>query len=376
MNGENIEFGCRHYRASRPCVFNKLAGSECGTCRHVSLFRTRVLFIKLDAIGDVLRSACLLPAVIGKHDAPYVAWVTRRESVALVGMMEGVDEVIELSEAGLARIMSGAWDRVYSLSNDVASASLASVAGDPDPVGYSMRGGRMVASNAAARRWLEMAAFDRVKQANTVSYQQLMLDILEVPGPFVRPALRVPDGLRQAARARVGTRGRRIVAVNVGSGGRWPKKMLEAEQIVDYIAMLLDRTDVDVLLVGGAAEAEKTAAILARCGDVRVRAVLTPDSIPEFVAVLQCADVLFCGDTLALHIATAVGLPAVAVFGPTSQAEIADFDGLIRKTSTGALDCLGCYGDCDKAVNCMTALDVGALVTLTEAQLARPARAA
>jgi len=64
------------------------------------------------------------------------------------------------------------------------------------------------------------------------------------------------------------------------------------------------------------------------------------------------------------------------VFGPTSQAEIADFDGLIRKTWTGALDCLGCYGDCAKAVNCMTALDMAALVALTEAQLARPAQAA
>jgi len=265
---------------------------------------------------------------------------------------------------------------VYSLSNDVASASLASVAGDPDTVGYFMRGGQMVPSNAAARRWLEMAAFDRVKQANTISYQQLMMDILEAPGAFARPALRVPEGVAQAARARVGARGRRIVAVNVGSGGRWPKKMLDAGQIVDYIAMLLGRTDVDVLLVGGAAEAEKTDAILARCADARVRAALTPDSIPEFVAVLQCADVLFCGDTLALHIATAVGLPSVVVFGPTSQAEIADFDGLIRKTWTEALDCLGCYGDCAKAVNCMTALDVGALVALTEAQLARPARAA
>ena len=45
-----------------------------------------------------------------------------------------------------------------------------------------------------------MAAFDRVKQANTMSYQQLMLDILEAPGPFVRPALRVPEGLARAAK--------------------------------------------------------------------------------------------------------------------------------------------------------------------------------
>src|SRR6202011_2462167 len=54
-----INHRCRHYRASRPCVFNKADGSECPACHHVSEYQERILFIKLDAIGDVLRSASL-----------------------------------------------------------------------------------------------------------------------------------------------------------------------------------------------------------------------------------------------------------------------------------------------------------------------------
>ena len=54
-----INSRCRHFRGSRPCVFNKTDGSECPNCGHVSAYKERILFIKLDAVGDVLRSAAL-----------------------------------------------------------------------------------------------------------------------------------------------------------------------------------------------------------------------------------------------------------------------------------------------------------------------------
>ena len=148
--------------------------------------------------------------------------------------------------------------------------------------------------------------------------------------------------------------------------------MLNTERIHRYVRLLRQRADVDVLLVGGAAEAEKAKAIQAVSGpDDHIQTALTPTSIPEFVAILMQVDVLLCGDTLALHIATAIGLPTVAVFGPTSAAEIADFGGLVAKTWTPALDCLGCYGDCDKAANCMSLLDLEHVAELTVAQLSR-----
>ncbi len=372
-----INYSCRFFRASRPCSFNKSEGAECPSCRHVSEFADRVLFIKLDAIGDVLRSASLLPAVAARHRAPYIAWLTRTESVELVRMVRGVDEVIELGPEGLARAQTGGWHQVYSLSNDVPSASLAAaVPCERPPVGFYARNGIVTPSNEAAERWLEMAAFDRVKRANSKSYQERMLAILGAEGGFAPPALMVPPELVHAAAARIDAAyrgaGRRRLAVNIGAGARWPKKMLDAGQIAAYIALARAELDLDVMLVGGAAEAEKARAILAMLGeDARVQPFLTPGSIAEFAAVLTTADALFCGDTLALHLATAIGLPTVAVFGPTSAAEIADFDGLVAKTWARGLDCLGCYGDCAKIITCMSALSVPALVARTAEQLKR-----
>jgi ADP-heptose:LPS heptosyltransferase len=164
------------------------------------------------------------------------------------------------------------------------------------------------------------------------------------------------------------------VAVNVGADRRWPKKMLEAQAIVDFIARLRRRAELDVLLVGGAAVTEKSAHVLALHGeDAHVQPALTPRSVPEFVATLAATDALLCGDTLALHVASAIGLPTVAIFGPTSLPEIADFGGLICKIATPLLSCLGCYGDCKKTQNCMSLLDIDRLVDAVLTQLGRRA---
>src|ERR1700731_1456791 len=51
----------------------------------------------------------LLPAIKARPHTPFIPWPTRSESAELVRMMEDVDEVIELSEGPLARIMRGGW---------------------------------------------------------------------------------------------------------------------------------------------------------------------------------------------------------------------------------------------------------------------------
>ena len=89
-----INYSCRHYTGSKPCTFNKLDGSECQTCAHVSAFQSRILIIKLDALGDVLRTGSIVPIIAARHQNAYIAWVTRPEAVELVGMMLGVDEII------------------------------------------------------------------------------------------------------------------------------------------------------------------------------------------------------------------------------------------------------------------------------------------
>ena len=77
---------------------------------------------------------------------------------------------------------------MYSLSNEIASLSLATLAKAQRPaVGFLMEGGMIRPSNTAAERWLEIAAFNRLKRLNTRTYQEHMLAILGAEGPFPPP---------------------------------------------------------------------------------------------------------------------------------------------------------------------------------------------
>jgi ADP-heptose:LPS heptosyltransferase len=305
--------------------------------------------------------------------------MTRPEAVELVRMIEGIDEVIAFDAEGLARLSTGSWDHVYSLSNDFTTASLATLAAPRHPaIGYSVIDGQLRPSNSTADHWLQMGCFDRLKRENARTYQDIMLDIIGEPGPVDPPNLRVADRLLAEASARVSAllaSGRPRVGINIGSSGRWPKKMLDATQIAGFARIIQPTLEVDVLLLGGTAEAAKAEEILRLCGGhPAVKAELTGHSLPDFVATLAQVDALLCGDTLALHVAAALRVPTVCVFGPTSVAEIGDFNGLIVKHFTPKLNCLCCYGDCDKTANCMSLLDIEELAHLIAAQLAKSVR--
>ena len=59
--GRPIAYDCRHFLGDRPCAWHKREGLLC-TCEHYEPITQRVLIVKLDAMGDVLRTTALLPA--------------------------------------------------------------------------------------------------------------------------------------------------------------------------------------------------------------------------------------------------------------------------------------------------------------------------
>jgi len=74
--------------------------------------------------------------------------------------------------------------------------------------------------------------------------------------------------------------------------------------------------DADVILFGTPAEAVVAAAIAGALGQPALD--LTGNTlIGELPALLKCCSVFLGSDSGAMHVAAAVGLPVVAVFGPT-----------------------------------------------------------
>jgi ADP-heptose:LPS heptosyltransferase len=143
---------------------------------------------------------------------------------------------------------------------------------------------------------------------------------------------------------------RPVIALNTGAGGRWELKKWRTEGFLELIEMILGEPDAQVVLVGGELESGRNAFIKSKF-DRRVRNPVLRN-IRRLVRTVELCDAIVTGDTLALHVALGLGKRVIALFGPTSPAEI-DMYGLGAKVVPD-IDCVCCYNDrCGREPNCM-----------------------
>jgi heptosyltransferase-2 len=315
-----------------------------------------VLVIKLDAMGDVLRTTALLPPLAAAHPHAAIDWVTRPESIPLLDNNPYLADVIGYGPDAIVRLGATYYDRVINLDAGKVSAGLASLARGAKKDGYVLHErGYVVATNPAAREWLAMGTNDHFKKANTTrTYQEVMLGILGLAGAEHKYVLKLRPSEEQWAASYFNELGlsadRPVVGLNIGAGGRWELKKWR----LDGFAELCDRLHArgcQLVLLGGKAEAGRNADLIAASNAPIIDAG-TDHDLRRFTALAGRCDVMVTGDTLAMHVALALGRRVVVLFGPTSAPEI-DLYGLGDKVAP-TMDCLGCYKmSCDFVPNCM-----------------------
>jgi heptosyltransferase-2 len=372
-----IAFDCRYFLGDRPCVWHKREGAVC-TCDRYDAVRERVLIIKLDAMGDVLRTTTLLPALAEAHPHAAITWLTRPEAKPLLENNPYLTEIVTYGPDALTCLAARSFDRVINLDAGKVSAGLAAAARGARKDGYVLHSeGHVVPTNDAARAWLEMGLFDDLKKQNTRTYQDVMAEILGLPprGEYVLELTAAELG-----RARDHLRGlgvdpdRPILGLNTGAGERWPLKQWRLDGYLDLLTRAHQEHGVSVLLLGGKAERDRHAHLV-REARVPVFDAGNDNGVRHFAALTaQCA-VVVSGDTLAMHIALAARRRVVALFGPTSSAEI-ELYGLGEKVVPD-MECLVCYKEhCDFVPNCMDLISADMVAAAVKRQLDRAVSAA
>jgi len=350
-----IAWDCRYFLGDRPCVFHKREGALC-TCGHYDKLEERILIIKLDAMGDVLRSTALLPPLAEAHPRAAITWITRRESVPLLRPNRYLDEVLEVGPEMLVHLQTRTFDRVINLDASKISAALASAAQSKRKDGFVLNEhGYVQPTNDAARAWLEAGLFDDIKRQGTETYQDRMAAILCLGGKKHAYVFELAEDERARAKGHLESLGldfsRPIIGLNTGAGERWPLKQWREDGYVELVDRLSRRGDAQFLLLGGPSEASRNERLKAQ-SQTRLFDPGCNNALRHFAGFLDCCDVVVSGDTLAMHLSLALGKRTVVVFGPTSAAEI-ELYGLGEKVVPD-MTCLSCYKtSCDFVPNCM-----------------------
>lgn len=366
-----VAFDCRYFLGDRPCVWHKTSGVLC-TCDHYQRVEQRVLIIKLDAMGDVLRTTALLPALAEAHPGGAITWVTRKESRPLLERNPYVTEIVNYGEDALVQLQARTFDRVINLDAGKTSAGLATLAKATQKDGFILDArGCVQPTNASARKWLEMGVFDDFKRQGTRTYQDLMLEIVGLRGASHRYVLELSEDEHARGRAHLEQLGvdfsRPVIGLNTGAGRRWPLKQWRAEGYLELIDRLAKRHPAQFVLLGGPEEHERHQRLIASS---RVPLIDSgcDNPVRHFAAIVAACSLVVAGDTLAMHLSLSLGRRTIVLFGPTSAAEI-EMYGLGEKVLP-RMECLACYKNaCDFVPNCMDLITTDMVEAAVDRQL-------
>jgi heptosyltransferase-2 len=350
---------CRHFTGSLPCAPHKRDGRDCAACADYEPVRHRILIVKLGAAGDVLRTTCILPALRRSFRGAQITWVTERTAMPLLEDNPFVDRLVARDDA-IARLLVERFDLGFGLDADEAGGALMALAGCRERAGYVLDdAGRVTPANEDATTWWRMGTDDHVKRANRRTFQDLLYATCGLDGTPARPQLFVPQPVRRAIRDRFASAlapFAQVLLLNTGGGSRWAQKKWTPGHLLD-LARLVRREEpaTAVLLTGGPEEAALNATLLASTRDPGIIDAGCGNSLKEFAAIVELADLVVTADSLALHMAAALARPVVAVVGPTSPWELEMYGS--GEVVTADVPCLACYRrHCDKPVTCMELL--------------------
>lgn len=334
----------------------------------------KILVVNMNYLGDALMTTPALAALrLGQPDAQVdtIAGASQGYGAAQVlAMNPDIDQVIPRVDGGaaarclqLAQVLRrGRYDAVVVLPSIAAYDTTVRLAGTPT---------RLTTPQLAGRVHLADHLLQTVLPLASDGY------------PPRRLVLRVPQDAARSARQKLASLQRArglVVAVNLGATR--PQKRWPAEHFIALVGRLAPEHN--VVLLGGsvASDLETARAIRERVSSQSILDLTGQTTIEELAGVIENCDSIITADTGAMHIASAVGTPIVALFGSTDPLITGPYGDIPVKVLYKALPCAPCgkHPTCAGRFDCLRSITpaevLAALGDLLPARSARETLAA
>jgi ADP-heptose:LPS heptosyltransferase len=337
-----VHTDCGYFLGDRPCRPHKEEGVHCDGCRHYKAVKGRILIIKLGAVGDVIRTTPLLRRLRSVYPAHHIHWLTDTPEI----LPSDVDRVFRFIPGHVEVMKSTPYDLLINLDKDAEACCLAESISAKRKRGFGWSGTACRPLNRASRaKWLT-GLFDDENRKNLKSYPQ---EIFEISGfSFAGEEYLLP---RTAAAPWKIPRGKGIIGLNTGCGGRWTTRLWPEKYWV-RLAKDLKKAGYSPLLLGGEQENAKNV----RIAQLSKARYLGHFDLPTFIALMNLTDLVVTSVTMGLHIAIGLGKKVVLFNNIFNAAEFELYGrGLILEPS---MPCQCCFKSrCD--IPCMERIPPG-----------------
>jgi heptosyltransferase-2 len=290
----------------------------------------------------------LITALARPWVAPVVEWGGSVDKVMIYDKSGWrIKDIEEMISKAFALRREG-FDAAFLFQNAFEAAFLTLCAGIPERIGYNTDGRGFLLTKALPRKQGHM---------HQTAYYLAMLEQCGIEAGYKDPALRLPEEVFSNAWRRLEadgiTRGTMLVGMGPGAvfGGakRWPP-----ERFSQVGKMAAAAWGARVLVLGSPSErgiADRVAGTiegaLNLCGST---------GLTEAMGIIGCCSIFVTNDSGLMHVASALGVPTVAVFGPTDPVETGPLGGLASIVMEKS-QCSPCFRkECPTDHRCMLAV--------------------
>ncbi len=187
------------------------------------------------------------------------------------------------------------------------------------------------ARDYAGEQWRDFGFLYSALPADTPGRHRVELDLdllralgAAIPEGSIRPRLRVPEEARRAAGGLLERpEGARLLAVH--PGGLYAHKQWGAERFAEACRLLAADPSIRFVMLGAGPELDICRSIVRDTPGISWIDLSGRTDLATTAAVLEVVDLLLSNDTGVMHLATAVDLPVVALYGQTDPARIGPY---------------------------------------------------
>jgi len=331
----------------------------------------RVLIVLPGALGDVIRALPLLGRLRRGRPEARIGWAVEPPSAPLLTGHPWLDRLhvferpqgLRALAPFLRSIRAERYDVALDLGRGLKSALVGRASGARERIGFAPADGREAGWLLATRR-LAPQGPERRKLEQFLAFA----DVLGLPpAPIEFGLVPTPAENREAEALTAGLEGR-LVAACVGSS--CPSRRWFPDRTAAVLRELRARHRTSAVLLGTGADASFALATL-REVDGGVRDLVGRTNLRQLLALLARAELAFGPDSGALHLAAAVGTPAVSLWGATSPERSTPF-GSEGRSVGGKAPCAPCFlRECPIGRVCMREIPVDVVVARSAAVLGR-----
>ena len=332
----------------------------------------KILIINPYGIGDVLFTTPVISNLRAAYPQAAIAYLANRRTADFIKFNPDIAQVFIYERDDFVgnyrkylelfnSIKQEAFDLVFDFSLNSSFGFLSFACGIKKRVGFDYRGrGRFLTHRVS------MVGFE---QRHVIEYYLDLLRLIEIPVKTSQMKLDVPDKDVQWAQEWL-TRhhidpDRPLIAVLPGGGASWGKAAKYKRWAVPKYAHLIDKIienfDAAIILMGDSKE-EELCRDLVRLAHSPLHVAVGETSLLGLAALLMRCQVAILNDGGPLHMAVAVGVKTVSIFGPVDPHVYGPYPVSGHTVVQKKLPCQPCYrsfrmADCGH-ISCLGELSV------------------